>query len=576
MVKISQALYIAILILTTTLFLTLILVYLSKETAKSLSINTVGTLLLTTAMNEFEDSIIKNFGRLDILGGELVDEKQIPIRNRFEVVDYISQKFGVNATIFVTKGGDFECVSTSVKKSDGSRAVGTLLGSDSVAYKFLKQNQSYLGLSKILGEDFITFYKPILNENGKVIGVYFVGKPIKEIYLLIKSKLVDVSIKSLVTGIFIGVIAALISIVMNYYIFSKTSGHLSKMISEISSGNLKISGINITSPIKELQTTANALKNLSETISGVFIKTKHSLENLSASAQLVKNGIDNLSTIQTEFFGRMEEITKAIQSISASAQQVASNVAEFSTAAQRLSSSAVELSKKTVQMKSYSIESENSVKAIADVISETSKISEETEKVISQLNAKTSNIKGILETISSIAEQTNLLALNAAIEAARAGEAGRGFAVVADEIRKLAEESKNATAKISAILNEIVHGILKAGETINETVKVAQKASQKSEIAREKISQVLSEINHIAEHIELLTASAQQFTASTEEMSSGVNAVSRAIEKITTEQENLAEYISNQRQIGQELSQVFHNLSQVIEDLRENIKYFKY
>jgi methyl-accepting chemotaxis protein len=195
-------------------------------------------------------------------------------------------------------------------------------------------------------------------------------------------------------------------------------------------------------------------------------------------------------------------------------------------------------------------------------------------EVIRSLDGKSAEIGSIVDTISSIAEQTNLLALNAAIEAARAGEQGRGFAVVADEVRKLAEESRDASASIAQLVSEIQADTQSAVDVVDESARRTEDGAAVVARARSAFERIGVSVEDVTARVGQIAAAVQQIAASAASVGDRVGDVAAVAEESSASAEQVSASTQQTSASAEEIAASAADLASTANELEQLVARF--
>lgn len=282
----------------------------------------------------------------------------------------------------------------------------------------------------------------------------------------------------------------------------------------------------------------------------------------------LKNVADQLNTTNSQLRTASGDLSAATEGVSgrvasahSSTEHIASAMTELSATAQEVSGHAANAASLANEADKAAKDGSNTMNTAQSSINNLAAQISETVSAVKKLEEDTNNVGTVLSVIRGIAEQTNLLALNAAIEAARAGEQGRGFAVVADEVRTLAQKTQQSTAEIEEIIVNVQNGAQNTVSVMDASSEITSQSAQLFNEANEKlntITAIVSEINglnmQVATAAEEQTSVAEDITRTVVEMSDLVEATAHSAEASLGTAQNLIDVASDVEKIAKTFS----------------------
>ncbi len=485
-----------------------------------------------------------------------------------EYVDKQKKIFNCDVTIF---SGD-ERIATTIEDKNGDRIIGSKMENQSIIDTVLKNGKPYSGEAAINGFKYFTVYTPVIDVTGKNTGMLFVGQKLDIVAELTKKLITNQGAVMAVLGI----LAGLCVIMMFRLMVIRKVRAITGMLKEIAEGNgdlTKRVAVSSKDEIGEMTSYFNLFigsthemvkKIISETekVNAAIIVSHKNITALTGDLE------DTAATVQQLSAG-MEETATSTEQITVTSNEIEDAVETVAVKAQEGALSADEISKKAVSLKdsSFMLQAEAG-KTLLSIKKTMDEALEKTKEV--------NRIKTLADAIMQISSQTNLLALNAAIESARAGEAGRGFSVVAEEIRKLAESSKNSVNEIQGILSVIFEAVDNLADSARQTLEYIEtkvvESYKESALVGDNYNEDAHYINDWAME---LSATSEELLASIKTVSEGITEISKATEAGSEGTSHIADKVLKIKNRANEIKMETDGVKESADNLQELVMKFK-
>ena len=481
----------------------------------------------------------------------------------YQFIDSLQEEH-IEQTLFM---GDERFI-TSIVDEDGKRIEGTK--ADPKVWETVKAGNDYMADGvKINGERYYVYYMPVRSDDGEILGMAFSGERESAVRNAISGML-----RSLV--LLAGCMIILFTAILVYLSFKirkpllTTAEYIDCVANGDLSGNLEVKSVirEVTTLIRASAALKDKLNSIVTEVDGHAMQLDNNMESLNVLASASSKGANQIRQAIDELSKTAVSLAENVQSVNAGMMEMGDNVTA-------IHSETVTLNENSDKMDHANRNASESMNLVLTSSHTSSAIIEEMIVQVKATNEAIASISKAVELISDITSQTNLLSLNASIEAARAGQAGRGFAVVATEIKQLADQSSQGAAAIKNIADDIL-------EKSNKSVELTERMRTLAEKEQADIGSAKTGFDTLSQIIEANVATAGTIAEKTKNLEELKQTIINNITELSAiSEENAAsneEVTANVSSIAESIDRISEDtgmIKKVSAALEEQMKYFK-
>lgn len=428
-----------------------------------------------------------------------------------------------------------------IQRKDGFQTFAATFGKEPLLAKEVlakvMQGEDHYSTSQLGNTPVAIYATRVLDYSGAPLGVLEVAMDRSHYLALLK--------RSSANAWTIGFLALLLGLAVALF----TAQRLNKRLNTVVVGVNEVAAGNLTRPIlddgsDEIGVLAKAAEGMRRQLHDLVASMEQNAAQVLQAAQEITASVDNQAATSSEMSSSVSEITSTMEELSASSSQIAEN-----------SESVVTIANRTFENAQSGAEA---MRVMVDYMRDIRQDNQDSIQEILNLGQKSKEISKVMEIINTVADQTKLIAFNAALEASSAGEAGRRFGVVAAEIRRLADNVTQSTGEIETKVNEIQDSISRLVVTSEKGAKGIEEGMQASGRTAERLNSLVGDASQSAD-------SAQQISLSTQQQKTASKQVVTALREIVSASSNTAEAIRRISTISREMATLSASLKQEVE-----------